>query len=482
MRCATCTCSHPRINGDGPRPCSIMLIGEAPGREENAGGRPFIGQSGRELNDHYLKLAGLTRSDVYLTNTVKCHLDGNRTPRPEEVAACAESFLHDELRLVNPSLVILMGATACSLVAGEGISLETHHGLKFNGEVLGHRCQYVPMYHPAAGLHDTAKMIPLIEDWKGVVERPLHRTSAMPDYRITEVDNLAELTKMHYQLLGRKCSLDTETVQDSLWSMQVGFDDGGGSYRVYVYRVPWFYVPWRGMTVQEEFRMSNYSDKYESNNYYPPPVDFTHQVSNAALMVVMHNALADMRVWNDAESGVGVNTRFIIADTMQMAYNLGLPQKLKVLAYRICGLHMTSYEDLVSPWSLNALGEWLDSAIQYTDQELSTTTIKQLKTKSKLITKPAPVLSDLKRIKRNLNSPTYDPFEKAEELSLKHPDHAARIFDHCGMNPVAGIHNVPWPLARKYAADDAVATLMVHDEMARMSGSRNLIHKIDKDK
>jgi len=98
------------VPGDGPVPCDIMLIGEAPGRDEDILAKPFVGAAGKILNEA-LKEAGYTRDSVFITNIVKCRPPGNRVPKKEEITACSE-YLRDEIERVSPDKIILLGRTA----------------------------------------------------------------------------------------------------------------------------------------------------------------------------------------------------------------------------------------------------------------------------------------------------------------------------------------------------------------------------------
>lgn len=166
-RCSTCTGRYRCVPGDGPTDARVVCIGEAPGRNEDEYGRPFIGDAGREFNENYLNLAGLYRDEIYTTNTVKCRPDLNRKPRTDEVASCSRQFIPRELAQVRPEVVVLMGATACSMLTEtQRVDLEAEHGIPRQGTLHGWSGWIVPMYHPASGLHDTAMMIPLLEDWE----------------------------------------------------------------------------------------------------------------------------------------------------------------------------------------------------------------------------------------------------------------------------------------------------------------------------
>lgn len=122
------------VSGDGPVPCDVMLIGEAPGRDEDILGKPFVGRAGGILKQA-LTRAGYTRDSVYITNIVKCRPPGNRVPKKEEVDACIE-YLELELVRVLPKKIILLGRTA-----------QRHFGQYFP------ELKVSAVYHPAYALH-----------------------------------------------------------------------------------------------------------------------------------------------------------------------------------------------------------------------------------------------------------------------------------------------------------------------------------------
>lgn len=134
--------------GNVDRP-SVMLIGEAPGEEEDERGVPFVGKAGRLLND-MLHAARISRSDTYVTNVIKYRPTQNRTPLPGEITAAAP-YLHREILAVDPLIIVLLGRTALNLLfPGHGITEVRGKFLKVNWSPV----VVVPMYHPAACLRD----------------------------------------------------------------------------------------------------------------------------------------------------------------------------------------------------------------------------------------------------------------------------------------------------------------------------------------
>ena len=115
--CPLCESRTLAVPGDGKYTAKIMIIGEAPGREEDETGKPFVGATGRFLN-HVLEGTGLAREDFFITNTVKCRPPKNRTPRKLEVDTCTSNYLFEQIELINPRLVMLLGGVAAKIVVG----------------------------------------------------------------------------------------------------------------------------------------------------------------------------------------------------------------------------------------------------------------------------------------------------------------------------------------------------------------------------
>lgn len=169
-RCTRCGLGRTRQNvlfGEGCSSAEIMLVGEAPGADEDRSGRPFTGRSG-QLLDKILAACGFTRADhVFITNIVRCRPPGNRVPTDEEVAACIP-YLHEQIRLVDPKIIIPMGATALKRLLGDDsvkISRVRGRWLPWEGRLV------LPVYHPAALLRNPGLKKDTWEDFKQVVFR-----------------------------------------------------------------------------------------------------------------------------------------------------------------------------------------------------------------------------------------------------------------------------------------------------------------------
>lgn len=147
--CTLCELSRTRthaVPGEGNPHARVMLIGEGPGWHEDQEGRPFVGNSGKFLGELIAK-AGLTREEVFITNVVKCRPPSNRDPLPDEIHACS-LYLERQIAAIDPDVIVTLGRfSMAKYFPGERIS-------RIHGEPkkVGRRL-VVPMYHPAAALH-----------------------------------------------------------------------------------------------------------------------------------------------------------------------------------------------------------------------------------------------------------------------------------------------------------------------------------------
>lgn len=162
MACALHQGRSQTVFGTGDRKADWMLIGEAPGAEEDAQGEPFVGNSGHLLN-RMLAAIGLKRDQVYITNIVKCHPPENRDPMPEEAAACA-SYLRRQIELINPKVILALGKVA----ANNLLQMDEKVG-KLRGAPYLYADTGIPVivtYHPAYLLHKPSEKRKSWEDLK----------------------------------------------------------------------------------------------------------------------------------------------------------------------------------------------------------------------------------------------------------------------------------------------------------------------------
>lgn len=133
------------VVGDGPDNARIMIVGEAPGANEDAQGKPFVGASGRLL-DNFLTRVGIPRPTVYITNVIKCRPPGNRDPTPEEIAACIP-YLHDQIAHLKPTVIVTLGRFAAATLTqtyGPITSLVGRDDLTYDGAI-----PVVVLFHPS---------------------------------------------------------------------------------------------------------------------------------------------------------------------------------------------------------------------------------------------------------------------------------------------------------------------------------------------
>jgi DNA polymerase len=148
--CTKCELHHSRKNavpGEGPANSDIMFIGEGPGFHENEQGRPFVGAAGKFLEE-LLSDIGLSREEVFISNVVKCRPPGNRDPHPDEVETCTSNFLDRQIMAINPKIIVTLGRFSMNLLMPNSKISQVHgQAMKIHGRLV------VPMYHPAAALH-----------------------------------------------------------------------------------------------------------------------------------------------------------------------------------------------------------------------------------------------------------------------------------------------------------------------------------------
>ncbi|MCL6646297.1 MAG: uracil-DNA glycosylase [Dehalococcoidia bacterium] len=162
--CRLCALAETRthaVPGEGPLDAEVMCIGEAPGLNEDRQGRPFVGAAGQFLTE-LLAEAGLRRDEVYICNVLKCRPPGNRDPLPGEIAACAE-YLDLQIDLVDPLVIVTLGRFSMA----RWFPQQTISRIHGKPKVVDGR-YIVPMYHPAAALHQGALRQVLIDDFRNL--------------------------------------------------------------------------------------------------------------------------------------------------------------------------------------------------------------------------------------------------------------------------------------------------------------------------
>ncbi len=160
--CQDCVLSKGRtkaVPGEGPEHAEILFIGEGPGYNEDQQGRPFVGAAG-QLLEQLLTSAGLSRSQVYITNMVKCRPPNNRDPLPGEIAACSK-YLDRQITLIQPKVIVTLGRHSLGKFIPDQTIGKVHGKSRKVGEYA-----VCPMYHPAAALHQASLRKDIEQDFK----------------------------------------------------------------------------------------------------------------------------------------------------------------------------------------------------------------------------------------------------------------------------------------------------------------------------
>ena len=322
------------VPGVGPMDARIMIVGESPGEREDETGVPFTGQTGRLL-DHLLRMAGLSREAVYLTNIVKCPTTHDEAP-PDIINICTKNWLDGlEKPMIKPEIVVAMGQAAIRHILGDvTLTVEHTHGIPvyIDGPRGEKSILVFPTYNPAAGINNVSQLKYIWDDWT-TFGRILDGQDPMdfvpidqwpnPQYvRIEREQDAKEILHLP------EYALDTETVPANIGDLGaraligasavgVGSDPSGRPHRLWSVQVS--NRPGTAYFIPAEL--------------IPDPATAIPATST----VYVHNYLYDRQFINIPK----------FTDTMVAAYELALPQGLKQLAYRLAGMEMHSYEEYV---------------------------------------------------------------------------------------------------------------------------------------
>lgn len=325
-RCALCPGDHNCVPGNGPENADYLFLGEGPGFREDQKRQPFCGPTGTELNDHYLRIAGLPRHTVRVDNAMKCmpkgakgKMDMKRQADRDLAACCAQTHLYPSLERNRYKLIVPMGAFACHAI-DPSINLELQHGIPLTtkwGTVF-------PMYHPAQALHEPKKMLLIRTDWTRLRKFMTGRLRIATDiYKGREqYEELSTGNDVHQILQGVSfhdpLASDTETTSSKdPFCLTFSVRPGTG----YLIRAD----NGRSLGVFQE-----YLDEWRG-------------------WFLFHNWMFDGGVV--ARMGLQYVYKRVV-DTMVRVFQLGnLPQGLKALSYRESGMEMQDFNDLVTPYS-----------------------------------------------------------------------------------------------------------------------------------
>ena len=429
-RCDLCPGKFSCVPPDGPVEADYLFIGEAPGKDEDKQLRPFVGKTGREVNEHYLPLAGLRRGSVRFTNTIRCYpdrpqgrLDLGKLKDRALVESCATCHLYPELEETRPKLIIPMGALACHAIDPD-INLELQHGIPLEtawGTVF-------PMYHPAGGLHEPKKMLLIRNDYvrlgkyiKGKLGISQDAYSNRTDYRHVGADELLE-TYLECNDYTGAMACDTEITR---------FREP--------YCLTFSTAPGTGRLILAED-----TDALKI---------FQCILDKWAGPILFHNWLFDRSV----TEGLGIRIRSeLVVDTMVRCFHLGnLPQGLKALAYRLLGMEMMDFDDLVTPYSTPLCLEYLRKAMDIEWPKPEEQLVREADGSWKLY-KPQSMSTKLKRFLTDYTkNPDKDVYKSWDNWESDHQ----QIESVLGQWPGKDIRYAPFDKQVYYACRDADATL-----------------------
>ncbi len=161
--CQRCALSATRTNvvfGAGDHNADLLFVGEAPGKNEDLSGKPFVGAAGKLLQ-YLLSTIDLTRDDVFIANVLKCRPPGNRDPKVEEIKTC-RPYLDRQIELLDPKVICTLGNFATKLLLDTGEGITGLHGkrVEADGRLV------IPSFHPAAALYNPSLQGKLEQDFK----------------------------------------------------------------------------------------------------------------------------------------------------------------------------------------------------------------------------------------------------------------------------------------------------------------------------
>jgi uracil-DNA glycosylase len=397
------------VHGHGNPNARVFFVGEAPGEVEEKTGIPFTGKAGAEFDYWLMRTCHLTRKDVWVTNLYRFRPPANRDPTPIEIASC-EPDLWRELLAVKPRVLVTLGRLSTQWALGAWASMEATHGLPHLGAITSPWGEWsgtvVPITHPAAGLHQPTYYAWTVADFEVLAEvlagtRLIHRIDRAPtDYHLHTEADLERLARSPV------IAIDTEGSVERPWGL---------SYSV---------APWHGRVIRADDRAALAA--------------FDAVLTEQQPQLVLHYAPHDFRVL--AAMGLDVEAwPDRVYDTMQLAYLAAQPQGLKTLAYRLCGLRLREYEDVVGPAADRLARGWLEAAagvLEPTGED-----------------KPSVFARSVRRCRKSA-----DP---RALWSRQREDIQTVITRLCGTMPDASLDDVPANEALAYACADADATRRV---------------------
>lgn len=420
------------VPGEGNPTARIMCVGERPGagEAESIPPRPFVGPSGK-IHDNYLHRGGINRSDTYVTNLVKTYI-GGANPQPSEITRW-EGELISEIARVQPHFVLSIGAFSTRWFLGEGVDMETLHGLpqRSRREGLGDAI-VIPCYHPAYGLRDPEAASLVWFDYQqackiiaGTVSRvPVCDEHPVPEYVDGGVSDLRRILAFNPCLIAE----DTEGLVGSEWGFSISTSPGTG----FVFR--------------------------RSHPEFADVARLYREVrERRAFTSLLHNSMWDPKI----ERGLGMGSPVKVIDTMVEAFFLRVePQALKTLAKRHCGMEMRTYEETIGDVAIEKQLTYLLTAADRTWDKPEPRLVTENDGSQRVYT-PQGANQRIGAI--------LDDFASDQTTDLaarwKAVDEVVRSGVERGMGeslPQATLDDIPRDVAIRYSGRDPDATLRVH--------------------
>jgi uracil-DNA glycosylase family 4 len=421
--------SNIKVCASGPLKCSAMIIGEAPGVEEERERRPFVGKAGIELDRLYLPHAGLHRSQCYVTNVFKYHPKADATPTVHQIESGRRELMQ-EIDAVETNIIITCGTVAHGIFADT--PLELQHGIAykwFNKTII-------PCYHPAAGLHQSRMMTQLLDDFDAAGmyisgKWPVRHAAMEPDIDAILLND--PYVDAFYG--GKIVAIDTESGKNGEpYLVQYSVDGVEG----YAFKRDADIIAWMNHVVQ------------------------------TADTIVMHNAKYDLRqLWK-----LGIYPPIErIWDTMQAAYLLGnQPKGLKALAYRHLNVRMMEWTDMMKGASTTNLMQYIAKA-QAREWDALEPVVEYASWRIKL-RQPQPINKRMGNLLRKIeksNMPALDIYEALADF-----EGIELVQRELGPIPEPSCVDVPEDVLIRYGCADAAMTWRMYHVLRPMIEANEL--------
>jgi uracil-DNA glycosylase family 4 len=420
-----------------------MLVGEAPGKDEDSLREFFVGKTGKELTN-YLSRVGIPRERVYITNILKCRTNAdNRDPKASEIACC-EVLLLQEIEEVKPRFVVAAGRISARWFLGD-VNMDQVHGIPFQlgPERFGYPMVVIPILHPASGLHESTNMSVIMADFQDVKHTLMGKIKPWMPPQAAGCEYRYEVWGGNEDDLGDIIAIDTETEEhDKAWSIQFSSEPGVG-----------LFIP-----VTDNANI----------------LKLGHHVANPEVHTIIHNAMFDIPVLES----VGIRpVRY--TDTMVMAYLLQTePQGLKSLAFRYLGLRMNEYEDMVNPRTQEMAIEYLRRVSDLIWPKVNP--VAEIKGTEVKMRQPQTLNTRVKKILNDIEKGgDVDAFARWMMVKPEEGRDMAEAF--LGPMREAYLKDIEFDRALRYACQDPDATLQIYFTLADKIQALGLDDVLDRD-